>query len=261
MRTEFLFVSVLRVASGPRVKLVSCKSALNPPVVCSTDRSKAVVPVLVLLFVALWFILRGDLLYVFPCVILFLCFSVLLVLRVPRLGKRELILVLFVRLFGLCLFGFVGFLFLLGSGKGCGLFSYLFYGLPSNFTLLETPPTKVEWKGLLNHRIHEAVETHWKSKITIALPKKFGSKGFITVIKSRIPLICISRLLCRDSLIANCLCIISYSIEFSFLIIFTNKFKRFICRTLSTGRMSRSAKQAEFDVLSGKPCICFRHCL
>ena len=118
MRTEFLCVSVLRVASGPRVKLASCKSALNPPVVYSTDRSKAVVTVLVLLFVALWFILRGDLLYVFP---LLLCFSVLLVLRLPRLGKRELILVLFVRLFDLCLFGFVGFLFLLGSGKGCGL--------------------------------------------------------------------------------------------------------------------------------------------
>ena len=76
---------------------------------------------LVLLFVALWFILRGDLLYVFPCVILFLCFSVLLVLRLPRLGKKELILVFFVRLFDLCLFRFVGFLFLLGSGKGCGL--------------------------------------------------------------------------------------------------------------------------------------------
>ena len=71
----------------------SCKSALKPPVVCSTDRSKAVVPVLVLLFVALWLILRGYLFYVFPCVILFLCFSVLLVLRLPRLGKRELILV------------------------------------------------------------------------------------------------------------------------------------------------------------------------
>ena len=77
------------------MKLASCKSALNPPVVCSTDRSKAVAPVLVLLFVALWFILRSDLLYVFPCVILFFCFSVLLVLRLPRLGKRELILVLF----------------------------------------------------------------------------------------------------------------------------------------------------------------------
>ena len=112
MRTEFLCVSVSRLGT--------CKSALNPPVVYSTYRSKAVVPVLVVLFVALWLILRGDLLYVFPCVILFLCFSVLLVLRLPRLGKRELILVLFVRLFDLCLFGFVGFLFLFGSGKGCG---------------------------------------------------------------------------------------------------------------------------------------------
>ena len=185
-----------------------CQSALNPQVVYSTDRSKAVVPVLVLLFVALWFILRGDLFYVLPCVILilcfsvlfalrlprlgkreslskcvlyvcsicaclvlsvsssswclgraavydcgipwpfllpvftlccfvvysrcdlfyvlpcvilFLCFSVLLALRLPRLGKRELILVLFVRLFDLCLFGVVGFLFLLVSRKGCGL--------------------------------------------------------------------------------------------------------------------------------------------
>ena len=80
-----------------------------------------IVPVVVLIFVALWFILRGDLLYVFPCVILFLCFSLLLVLRLSRLGKRELILVLFVRSFDLCLFGFVGFLFLLGSGRGCGL--------------------------------------------------------------------------------------------------------------------------------------------
>ena len=46
MRTEFLCISVLRVASGPRVKLASCKSALNPPVVYSTGRSKAVVLVL-----------------------------------------------------------------------------------------------------------------------------------------------------------------------------------------------------------------------
>ena len=132
MRTDFLCISVLRVASGPRVKLASCKSALNPPVVCSTDRSKAVVPVLVLLLVALWFILRGDLLYVFPCVILFLCFSVLLVLRLPRLGKRELILVQFVRLFGLYLFRCVGFLFLLGSGKGCGL--WLWHSLDFSLT-------------------------------------------------------------------------------------------------------------------------------
>ena len=58
MRTDFLCISVLRVASGPRVKLASCKNAFSP-VVYSTDCSKAVVPVLVLLFVALWFIIRG----------------------------------------------------------------------------------------------------------------------------------------------------------------------------------------------------------
>ena len=133
MRTEFLCISVLRVASGPRVKLASCKSALTPPpprpthththtpVVYSTDCSKAVVPVLILLIVALWFVLRGDLFYVLPCVISFLFFSVLLALRLPRLGKREKILVLFVCLFHLRLFGFVCFLFLFVSGKACGL--------------------------------------------------------------------------------------------------------------------------------------------
>ena len=71
MRTEFLCISVIRVASGPGMKLASCKSALTTPpplppplhnpVGYSTDRSKAVVPVLVLHFVALWFILRGNL--------------------------------------------------------------------------------------------------------------------------------------------------------------------------------------------------------
>ena len=57
------------------MKLASC--VFKPPVVYSTDRSKAVVPVLVLLFVALWFILQGDLFYVLPCVILFFSFSVI----------------------------------------------------------------------------------------------------------------------------------------------------------------------------------------
>ena len=80
MRTKCLCIFVLRVAPDPRW-LASCKIALPPPrhptrtvpppppVVYSTDRSKAVVSVLVLLFVALWFILRGDLFYVLPCVI------------------------------------------------------------------------------------------------------------------------------------------------------------------------------------------------
>ena len=52
----YFCIKRLRVASGPRVKLASCKSALNPPVVFSTDRSKAVVLVLFLLFVTLSFV-------------------------------------------------------------------------------------------------------------------------------------------------------------------------------------------------------------
>ena len=52
MRAEFLCLSVLRVTSGPRV-VGWLWGALGPPVVYSTDRSGAVVPVLVLLFVAL----------------------------------------------------------------------------------------------------------------------------------------------------------------------------------------------------------------
>ena len=91
------------------------------------------IPVLVLLFGALGFILRDDLFYVLPCVILFLCFSVLLVLRLPRLGKRELILVLFVLLLDLCLLGFIGFLFLLVSGLGRA--SVCDCGTPWNFLL------------------------------------------------------------------------------------------------------------------------------
>ena len=51
MRTEFLCIPVLRVASGPRVKLASCKSALNPPVVYSTDHSEAVVSLTLCCFV------------------------------------------------------------------------------------------------------------------------------------------------------------------------------------------------------------------
>ena len=71
------------------MKLASCKSALNPPVVYSTDRSKAVVPVLVILIVALWFILRGDLLYVFPCVVLFLCFFSPFSIAITSLGEER----------------------------------------------------------------------------------------------------------------------------------------------------------------------------
>ena len=103
------------------MKLASCKSALNPrwftllTVLRRWSRCSSYSLLLCGLFYeAICFM--SYLVSFCSCV-----FPVLLALRLPRLGKRELILVVFVRLFDLCLFGFVGFLFLLVSGKGCGL--------------------------------------------------------------------------------------------------------------------------------------------
>ena len=147
------------------MKLASCKSDLNShPMVYSNDRSKAVVPVLVLLFVALWFILRGDSFYVLPCVILFLCFfspfSVAVcnyegcskwiayfyletsnfklaqkysfhALEVLPVARNEN-LSAFRTFFDLRLFGFVCFLFHSVSGKDCGL--WLWHSLDFSLT-------------------------------------------------------------------------------------------------------------------------------
>ena len=61
-----------------------------------------------------------------------LVFLVLLVLRLPRLGKRELILVLFVRLFNFCLFG----LSVSSSSWGLGRAAVCDCGTPWTFLLL-----------------------------------------------------------------------------------------------------------------------------
>ena len=153
MRTEFLCISVLKVASEPRVKLAGRKSVLNPAVEYPIDRSKAVVTVLVLLFVTLWLILRGYLFYVLPCVILFLCFSVLLALRLPRLVKRELHLMFLARLFDLRLFGFVCFLFLLVSGKGCDCDTPWTFLLPF-FAVKENKTESQIFPPLPRHALH-----------------------------------------------------------------------------------------------------------
>ena len=91
------------------MKLASCKSALTTTpapggLLYSIDRSKAVVPVLVLLFVALWFILRGDLFYVLPCVILFLCFFSPFSIAITSLGGERANRSAFRTLVDLCLF-------------------------------------------------------------------------------------------------------------------------------------------------------------
>ena len=55
-------------------------------------------------------------------------------IAITSLGEVELILGLFVCLIDLCLFGFVGYLFLLMSGKGCGL--WLWHSLDFSLTFL-----------------------------------------------------------------------------------------------------------------------------
>ena len=54
-------------------------------------------------------------------------------IAITSLWEERANLSLFVRLFDLCLFGFVGFLFLLVSVKGCGL--YLMVQFPPNFMI------------------------------------------------------------------------------------------------------------------------------
>ena len=119
------------------MKLASRKSGLNPPVVYSTDRSKAVVPVLVLLFVALWFILRGDLFYVLNCVFLFLCFFSPFSIAITSLGEEKANLSAFRTFVRFVLVWICRFPLPFGVWEGLrfvivalpGLFSYLFITL------------------------------------------------------------------------------------------------------------------------------------
>ena len=55
MRTELLCISVLRVASGPRVKLASCKRILNSLLLCGHSRRRFVLSVALGYFVLVFF--------------------------------------------------------------------------------------------------------------------------------------------------------------------------------------------------------------
>ena len=186
MQTEFLCISVLRVASGPRVKLASCKSALTPthppqpptpppPVVCSTDRSKAVVPVLVLLFVALWFILRGDLFYVlFPVLFVHVFFSPFSI-AITSLGEERANLSAVRTFVRFVLVWFCQFPLPLGVWEGLqfvivalpGLFSYLFMVIQKldriNSTLNKTTSRKKKNKEKYqNYHLRTASSENWQ---------------------------------------------------------------------------------------------------
>ena len=90
---------------------------------------------LVLFFVALWFILRGDLLYVFSCVILFLCFSSPFSIAITSRGEERAILSVFRTYVRFVLVWICRFPLPLGVWEGLrfvivalpGLFSYPFF--------------------------------------------------------------------------------------------------------------------------------------
>ena len=90
------------------------------PVVYSTDRSKAVS------WCYSYSLLLCGLFYEAICFMSYLCYFVLVFfspfsIAITSLGEESANLSVFVRLFDFSLFGFVYFLFLLVSGKGCGL--------------------------------------------------------------------------------------------------------------------------------------------
>ena len=130
----------------------------------STDHSKAVIPVLVLLFVALWFILRGNLFWIFFCSCVCL-FSIAITL----LGEERATLSAF-RMF--VRFAFVWFcLFPLPLGVWVGLrlvivvlpglFSYLLFSTKLAITVLNKMAARAQTrkKPSYDSLLHQALLT------------------------------------------------------------------------------------------------------
>ena len=115
--------------------------------VYSADRSRAVVPVLVLLFVALWFILRGDLFYVLTLCYFVLVFFSSFSIAIISLGEERANLSAVHTFVRFVLVWFYRFPLPLGVWKGLrfvivtipGLFSYLLLYEQGKSPLQESP--------------------------------------------------------------------------------------------------------------------------
>ena len=108
------------------------KTTFLTPVVYSIDRSKAVVPVFVLLFVALWFILRGDLFYVLRTLCCFvLVFFSPFSIAITSLGEERVNLSAFRTFVRFVLVWFCRFSLLLGVWEGL---RFVIMALPGIFS-------------------------------------------------------------------------------------------------------------------------------
>ena len=106
---------------------------------------------------------KSCLVLFFSCVL-----SSLLALRLPPFGKKELILVLFIRLFDLLLFCFVCFLFLLVSVKVCGLWLWhsldIFYLLGRPWLLnaiYQYSAIKLSWFSRSRYKVLDNIWAWW----------------------------------------------------------------------------------------------------
>ena len=106
------------MVSGPRLRLVGCESALNPRWFILSTVLRRWSQCWSYSFLLCGYSTRRSVLSLVLCYFVLVFFSPFSI-AFPCLGNRELILVLLVRLFDLHLFGFVCFLFLLVSVKGC----------------------------------------------------------------------------------------------------------------------------------------------
>ena len=135
---------------------------------------------LVLLFVALWFILRGDLFYVLPCVMLFLCFFSPFSTAITSLGEERanlsafrtfvLFALVWICRFPLPLCVWEGLLFVIVALPE--LFSYLFFLMQPKHCL-GTVNIKTELKDMAKMR----------TKVILLLPLKRDQRR---IIKSRL---------------------------------------------------------------------------
>ena len=134
MWTDFLCISVLRVASEPRVKLAGCKSALNPRWFILLTVLRRVPGVSLTLCYFVVYSTRRFVLCLTLCYFV-LVFSVLVPLRLPRSGEERANLSAFRTFVRFVLVWICWFPLPLGIWEGLqfvivalpGLFSYLFY--------------------------------------------------------------------------------------------------------------------------------------
>ena len=112
--------------------------------------------------------------------------------------EKELILVLFVRLFDLHLFGFVSFLFLLVSEKGCGL--WLWHSLDFSLTYFLLLTLLRRWFWFCLFFVWPCGYSLWGFVRSIIVVHLFGKRELVALLSFELCLVyCLSWIVCSSS--------------------------------------------------------------